>query len=74
MLPHQLKWWELDTFYKLMLGGYGSGKTYIGALRSIYLSYLNAPIAGMYVSPSYGLSQKTIVITLKEIMNRTGLD
>ena len=28
----------------------------------------------MYVSPSYGLSQKTIVITLKEIMNRTGLD
>ena len=74
MLPHQQKWWELDTFYKLMLGGYGSGKTYIGALRSIYLSYLNAPIAGMYVSPSYGLSQKTIVITLKEIMNRTGLD
>lgn len=74
MLPHQQKWWDLDTFYKLMLGGYGSGKTYIGALRSIYLSYLNAPIAGMYVSPSYGLSQKTIVITLKEIMNRAGLD
>ena len=74
MLPHQRKWWELETYYKLMLGGYGSGKTYIGALRSIYLSYANAPIAGMYVSPSYGLSQKTIVITLKEIMNRTGLD
>ena len=74
MLPHQRKWLDLDTFYRLMLGGYGSGKTYIGALRSIYLSYINNPIPGMYVSPSYGLSQKTIVITLKEIMNRTGLD
>lgn len=74
MLPHQQKWWDLDTFYKLLIGGYGSGKTYIGALRSIYLSYLNQPVPGMYVSPSHGLSQKTIVITLKEIMNRTGLD
>jgi PBSX family phage terminase large subunit len=74
MLPHQLKWWQLDKFYKVLLGGYGSGKTYIGALRSIFLSYENAPIPGVYVSPSYGLSQKTIVLTLKEVMDKSGMD
>ena len=73
-LPHQLRWWDLQTFYKVLIGGYGSGKTYIGALRSIYLSYINAPHPGMYVSPSHGLSQRTIVITLKDILNRTGID
>jgi PBSX family phage terminase large subunit len=74
MLSHQKKWWELDTFYKLLIGGYGCGKTYIGALRSIYLSYVNKPLPGMYISPSYALSQKTIIITLKDIMRRTGMD
>ena len=74
MLPHQQQWWDLTTFYKIMLGGYGSGKTHIGAYRSIYLSYLNAPLAGMYVSPSHGLSQRTIVVTLKDIMDKSGID
>lgn len=71
MLPHQKSWWELDNFYRLLIGGYGSGKTYIGALRSLYLSFINAPIPGMYVSPSYALSQKTIIVTLREIMDRS---
>ena len=56
------------------MGGYGSGKTYIGALRCLYLSYLNAPYPGMYVSPTWGLATKTIILTLKEIMGRAELD
>jgi len=74
MLPHQRRWWDLPNFVKLMVGGYGSGKTYIGALRSLYLSYLNAPQPGMYVSPSHNLGQKTIIITLKEIMDKAGMN
>ena len=74
MLSHQKEWWDLDNFYKLLIGGYGSGKTYIGALRSLYLSFVNSPIPGMYVSPSYSLSQKTIIITLKEIMDRSEMN
>jgi PBSX family phage terminase large subunit len=74
MLPHQRRWWDLPNFVKLMVGGYGSGKTYIGALRSIYLSYVNSPHPGMYVSPSHNLGQKTIIITLKEVMNKAGMD
>ena len=57
-----------------MVAGYGSGKTYIGALRSIYLSYINSPLPGMYVSPTHGLAEKTIVLTLKEIFQRSDID
>lgn len=74
MLKHQRQWWELPNFIKLLVGGYGSGKTYIGALRSIYLSYLNHPFPGMYVSPTHSLAQKTIIITLKEILERSEMD
>jgi len=57
-----------------MVGGYGSGKTYIGALRMLYLSYMNQGLPNMYVSPSYKFAKRTIVITLKDIMNRSGID
>ncbi len=30
--------------------------------------------AGMYVSPSHGLSQRTIVVTLKDILNRSAIN
>ena len=73
-LPHQQKWWDLENRYKLLIGGYGSGKTYIGALRSIYLSYINSPIPVMYISPSYKMAKRTIIITLKEVLNRAGID
>ena len=74
MLPHQLQWWDLDTFYKVLVGGYGSGKTYIGALRCLYLSYINSPYPGMYVSSTWGIAQKTIIMTLLEIMDRSDLE
>ena len=74
MLPHQRRWWDLPNYVKLMVGGFGSGKTYIGALRSLYLSYLNAPLPGMYVSPSHNLAQKTIVITLREVMDKAEMN
>ena len=73
-LGHQKEWWDLQNFIKLLVGGYGCGKTYIGALRSIYLSYVNKGLPGMYVSPTYKLAKKTIIPTLKEIANRAQLD
>ena len=33
MLPHQRAFLELPNFVKLLVGGYGCGKTHIGALR-----------------------------------------
>ena len=73
-LPAQAKWWDLPNYYKLLVGGYGSGKTHIGAIRSIYNSHINSGIPGMYVSPSYPMADKTIVMSLKEIMIRSGIN
>ena len=73
-LPAQLRWWDLPNFYKLLVGGFGSGKTHIGAIRSIWLSRVNSGLPGQYISPTYPMADKTIVMTLKEIMTRSGLD
>ena len=73
-LPHQKKWWILPNYMKLLVGGYGCGKTYIGALRAIYLSYLNSGIPGQYVSPTFMMARKTIIPTLYDIAIRSGLD
>ena len=62
MLPHQVAFWELPNFVKLLVGGYGYGfgKTHIGALGSIYDSFVNAPAPHLYVSPSYKQVRKTV--------------
>ena len=73
-LPAQLQWWELENFIRLLVGGYGSGKTYIGAMRAIYLSYLNSGLPGMYVSPTYRLAKRTFELTLREMLNRSGIE
>ena len=74
MLKHQQQFWDAPNRVVLLVGGYGSGKTYIGALKSIEMSYINRPIPLMYVSPSHQLATKTIIVTLKEICNRAQLD
>ena len=74
MLPAQRKWWEIDNYIKVMVGGYGSGKTYIGAMRAIWLSYVNRPYPGMYVSPTFPMAKKTIIITIKEMLDGAGVE
>ena len=72
-LEHQREWWDLPNFIKLLVGGYGSGKSYIAAMRAIALSYLNRPHPGMLVSPTYGMAKKTIIPHLKDILTRSKL-
>ena len=73
MLAHQRAFWELPNFVKLLVGGYGCGKTHIGALRSIWSSSFSAPIPALYVSPTYKQAKKTVVISIKEILSRAGV-
>lgn len=72
-IGYQKKFWDLPNYIKILVGGYGSGKTYIGALRLIYLSYLNHGLPVMYISPSYKMAKRTIIPSLKGIMNRSGI-
>ena len=69
MLPHQRAWWELPHFFKLLVGGYGCGKTHIGALRMLYLSYINRPYPVLYVSPTYPQARRTIAYTLEILLS-----
>ncbi|NHQ60568.1 hypothetical protein G9409_08205 [Chlorobium sp. BLA1] len=72
MLQHQREFWELPNFIKLLVGGYGCGKTRIGALRSIWCSYINAPVPHLYVSPSYKQARKTVIISISELLDAAG--
>ncbi|NTW60435.1 MAG: hypothetical protein HGA43_14875 [Nitrospirae bacterium] len=69
MLTHQRAWWELPHFFKLLVGGFGCGKTHIGALRMLYLSYINRPYPVLYVSPTYPQARRTIAYTLETILS-----
>lgn len=73
MLPAQKQFWDLSQFTKLLVGGFGSGKTHIGAMRALYLSYANQGLPGMYISPSYPMARKTIEVTLKDMLDRAGI-
>lgn len=67
---HQKAWWNTPNFIKMLVGGYGCGKTYIGALRLIYMSYLNAGYPVQYISPSYKMAKRTVIPTLKGQLDR----
>lgn len=56
-----------------MIGGFGSGKTRIGALRSIWFSYLNAPLPTLYVSPSYKQARRTVVVSIAGLLDASGI-
>lgn len=73
-LPAQKVWWDMPNKLKLMVGGFGSGKTYIGALRMIAASFWNPQIPNMYISPSYRMAKRTIIPTIKNILDRANIN
>ena len=76
MFPHQREFWESKAFIKTLVTGYGGGKTMTGGKWSIAMALENPGIPFMTVSPSYKVAKKTIIITLKELLDgkRTLLD
>ena len=72
-LPSQRKFWDLQTYIKGFVAGYGSGKTRIGGLRTIRNSHLNAGVEGLVISPSYGMADKTIVPTIESFLDKAGV-
>ena len=57
-----------------LVEGYGAGKTYVHAKRALYLSAVNAGLPGMMVSPTLPIAKKTTVHTIRQMMDRAGLD
>ena len=59
----------MPNFIKVMVAGYGAGKTFIGAKRAIALCLLNKGQPHFWVSPSYKIAKRTIVPTLIELLD-----
>lgn len=68
MWPHQLSWWESEEFFRVLVTGYGGGKTLIGAKWAISCALQNAPVPHLIISPSYKIAKRTIVPTLKSLL------
>lgn len=68
MFHSQRKWWLLQNFVRLLVGGYGSGKSIQLAKRHIALCLAHAPIPTAIVSPTYAVARKTVVLAIEEIL------
>lgn len=67
--PKQKQWWELPNFIKVLVAGYGAGKTIVGCKRIISNCLQNAPVVVATVSPTFPIAKKTIVETIIELLN-----
>ena len=68
MWQHQRDWWELDSFVKVLVGGYGAGKTLILSKRMIAVALENAPCPVACVSPTYAVARQTTVATIASLL------
>lgn len=73
MFPSHRACWESEAFYKFIVGGYGSGKTRWLGKRMTALTIKNAPYPCMVVSPTYKMAKRTIIPTIKELLNGKGI-
>lgn len=69
MWQHQRDWWNSPCFIRALVMGYGGGKTMISGKRAISMARTNAPVPYMYVSPSYKIAKRTIIPTIKEMLD-----
>lgn len=67
MFEHQRAWWALPNFTKVLVAGYGAGKTMIGSKRIIASALENhgCPVAA--VSPTFGQARLTTIPTIKAL-------
>ena len=68
MWNHQRSWWDLPNFCKVLVGGYGSGKTITVCKRGIAVAIDNAPAPVAIVSPTYNLARQTTVATIQALL------
>lgn len=63
----QREWWGLKNFVKILVGGYGSGKTRTLCKRLIAGACHNAPAWSACVSPNFPLARRTVIPTIQEL-------
>lgn len=73
MWPHQRKAWNSKAFIKALVTGYGGGKTFFAGKRAISMALHNAPSPYMLISPSYKQAKRTVIPTIKSLLDGRGI-
>lgn len=68
MFAHQRRWWDLQNFVRLLVTGYGGGKSLSLCKRSIMLALENAPAPTAIVSPTFPMARETVIETCHELL------
>lgn len=68
MWSHQRKLWDMTSFIKLLVAGYGGAKTNILCKRMIANALLNAPWPVALVCPSYPMAKLTTIPTIHALL------
>ena len=69
MWEHQRAWWSMPNRIKLLVGGYGSGKSLVLCKRAISTALANAPAPTLIVSPTYPMAHDIIVRTMVPMLD-----
>jgi phage terminase large subunit len=73
MFEHQRQWWHSPAYMKVLVAGYGAGKTLISAKRAISVALQNNGSPYLYISPSYKMAKRTIVPHLNTLLDGRGI-
>lgn len=68
MTAPQREWWALPNFVRLLVGGYGSGKSLSLCKRMTSLALENSPHPVAIVSPTYPMAQETVIETTRQLL------
>lgn len=68
MFDHQREWWQLPNFVRMLVGGFGSGKSEILSKWMIASCLHNAPVWSAIVSPSFPQARRTIIPTITRLL------
>ena len=73
--PIDWRIWEWQDLYRsIEISLYDCDWSSDVCSSDLYMSCLNSPVPGMYISPSHQLATKTIIVTLKEMCQRAEID
>jgi hypothetical protein len=68
LLAHQRAVWELPNFIKMLVMGYGGGKSFTIGKRAISVALQNAPSPYAIICPSYPMAKLTTIPTLRALL------
>lgn len=69
MFSHQREFYDSESFIKMLVMGYGGGKSLILCKRIIALALQNAPVPCAVFAPSYPAAKLTTIPTIKKLLD-----